>query len=98
MESILWFLIIGALFFFMMRRGCGAHMGGHGGHGGCGGGHGGHGDMDRGAGSGKVKDPVCGMQIDKDQAYAMIQREGRQVYFCSENCQDKLKEDPKRYL
>ena len=98
MESILWFLVMGVLFFFMMKFGCGAHMGGHGGHGGGAGGHEGHGGMEGPAGSGKVKDPVCGMEIDKDQAYAMIQREGRQIYFCSENCQNKFNKDPKRYL
>lgn len=95
MESVLWFLVIGALFFFMMRYGCGAHMGGHGG--GCGGGHEGHGGME-GPGSGKVKDPVCDMEIDKDQAFAVVQREGRQICFCSETCQDKFNKEPDNYL
>lgn len=31
MESIIWFLIIGGVFFLMMKHGCGAHMVGHGG-------------------------------------------------------------------
>lgn len=96
MESILWFLIIGALFFFMMRYGCGAPIGGHAGHeNGSGGGHEGPGAT---GGTRTVKDPVCGTEIDKDQAYAMVQREGRQIYFCSENCQNKFNQDPKRYL
>lgn len=45
MESILWFLIVGVVFFVMMRHGCGGHSGGRGGHGGggCHGGHGGQG-------------------------------------------------------
>lgn len=38
MEGLVWFLILGGLFYFMMRYGCGAHMvhghGGHAGHGG----------------------------------------------------------------
>ena len=42
MESIIWFLVIGGLFYFMMKHGCGAHMGGHGGHGGGHKGHAGH--------------------------------------------------------
>lgn len=95
MESIIWFLIIGALFFFMMRFGCGAHMGGMG----HGGGHEGH--MGHGEGpptSQKVKDPVCGMEIDKDQAFGMTQKEGKQIYFCSENCQNKFNAEPKKYL
>ena len=91
MESVLWFLIMGALFFFMMKFGCGAHMGGHGGHGE-------HEGMDGTAPSEKAKDPVCRMEINKDQAYAMIQRNGKQIYFCSADCQDKFNKDPKRYL
>lgn len=44
MEGLLWLLVFGALFYFMMRYGCGAHMvHGHGGHGaGSVGAHGGH--------------------------------------------------------
>ncbi len=101
MESVLWFLIIGIVFFLMMRFGCGAHMGGMG-HGGCGGGPGGHeGHMGHGeepSTSEKVKDPVCGMEIDKGQAYAMIRRGGKEIYFCSENCQNKFNSEPKKYL
>jgi YHS domain-containing protein len=94
MESIIWFLIIGALFYFMMRFGCGAHIGGHGG------GHEGHGRMEEEAptSSSRVKDSVCRMEIDKDRAVAMIRRDGRQIYFCSENCQNKFNEEPKKYL
>jgi hypothetical protein len=34
MEGLLWFLVLGGLFYFMMRFGCGAHMiHGHSGHG-----------------------------------------------------------------
>ncbi len=95
MESILWFLIMGILFFFMMRFGCGAHMGGMG----HGGGHEGHmGHEEEPPTSQKVKDPVCGMEIDKGQAYAMIRREGREIYLCSENCQNKFNSVPKKYL
>jgi hypothetical protein len=70
MESIIWFLVIG---------GCGAHVGGHGGHGGGREGHMGQ-EEESSAGSKTAKDPVCGMEIDKDQAYAMTRREGRQFY------------------
>jgi YHS domain-containing protein len=101
MENIIWFLVIGALFYFMMRHGCGAHIGGHGGHGG---GHGGshEGHMGRGEGptdlSPTSKDPVCGMEIEKGQAYAMASRDGRQFYFCSESCQNKFNGEPGKYL
>ncbi len=89
MESIIWFLVIGVLFYFMMKHGCGAHMGGHGGHGG-------HGEDSPTAQT--VKDPVCGMEIDKDQAFAMTRRGGKPIYFCSENCQKKFNEDFGKYL
>lgn len=97
MESIIWFLIIGALFYFMMKFGCGAHIGGHGGHGG---GHEGHtgGGEGPSAISQKVKDPVCRMEIDKDQAFGMTQKGGKQIYFCSENCQNKFNAEPEKYL
>ncbi len=95
MESILWFLIIGILFFFMMRFGCGAHMGGMG----HGGGHEGHmGREGEGPSSQKVKDPVCGMEINKDQAFGMTQKGGKQIYFCSENCQNKFNAEPNKYV
>ncbi len=100
MESILWFLIIGVLFFFMMRFGCGAHMGG-GGHGGCGGGREGHmggREPEEGTPPARVKDPVCRMEIDKDRAFGMTRRGERQVYFCSENCQNKFNAEPNNYL
>jgi len=67
MESIIWFLIIGALFYFMMKFGCGAHMGGHGGHGGGHEGHMGGGEGPPGS-SQKVKDPICGMEKRPDTA------------------------------
>ncbi|NIS68332.1 MAG: YHS domain-containing protein [Proteobacteria bacterium] len=85
MESIIWFLIIGGLFYVMMRYGCGAHMGGHTGHGGSHEGHEGHGREPHMV-SLRVKDPVCGMEINKDQAHAMVRRDEQQIYFCSEAC------------
>lgn len=106
MESIVWFLIAGALFFFMMKFGCGAHMGGHGGHGGHSG-HDGHEARHEGhenvAGEvpsslQKVKDPVCGMEIDKDQAYSMVRKGDSQIFFCSEKCSDKFNKEPEKYL
>jgi YHS domain-containing protein len=97
MESIIWFLVIGGLFYFMMRYGCGAHMGGHGGHGENHEGHAGHGERPPIV-SQKVKDPVCGMEIDRDQAHTMVRRGDRQVFFCSEACHTKFNEEPEKYL
>ncbi|MEK7785202.1 MAG: YHS domain-containing protein, partial [Chloroflexota bacterium] len=33
-----------------------------------------------------VKDPVCGMQIDSESAFAARTVKGQTFYFCSENC------------
>lgn len=63
MDGLLWFLVIGGLFYFMMRFGCGAHMvHGEGGHGG----HAGYGD------AGEQTDPVCGMTLAADQGYSKM--------------------------
>ena len=96
-ESIIWLLVIGGLFYFMMKHGCGAHMGGHGGHGE---GHKGHADhTDQGKqelsmSSRKAKDPVCGMDISEEQASAMVRKEGKQIFFCSEACLKKFLGEP----
>ncbi|WP_037375323.1 YHS domain-containing protein [Sedimenticola selenatireducens] len=89
MEGLLWFLILGGLFYFMMRFGCGAHMvHGHGGRGG----HAGHGN-----GEGEHSDPVCGMTVAADQGYGKM-HQGMLYRFCSRNCLDKFEADPGKYL
>lgn len=86
MEGLLWFLIFGGLFYFMMRYGCGAHMvHGHGGQGGHAG------------GEGESVDPVCGMTVAADQGYAKMYR-GTEYRFCSRNCLDKFEAEPEKYL
>lgn len=97
MEGLLWFLILGGLFYFMMRFGCGAHgvhgqgVHGHGGHEGQGG-HAGH-----SGGEGKHTDPVCGMTVATDQGYGKL-HQGTLYRFCSRNCLDKFEADPGKYL
>lgn len=89
MEGLLWFLILGGLFYFMMRYGCGAHMvHGHGEHGG----HAGHGGADD-----EHTDPVCGMTVAADQGYGKM-HQGTLYRFCSRNCLDKFEADPGKYL
>lgn len=88
MEGLVWFLICGALFYLLMRFGCGAHrVHGHGGHGG----HAGHGDR------GNPTDPVCGMTVAPDQGYGKMHR-GTLYRFCSRNCLDQFEADPDKYL
>lgn len=89
--SLLWFLIIGVLFYFMMRMGgCGGHghhrHSQHGGHS-----HGGE-DM------GKTKDPVCGMEVKVTDATLRRQYMGQTFYFCSPQCMEKFDKDPKAYV
>lgn len=87
MEGLLGLLAFGVLFYLMMRFGCGAHMV----HGRHGGGHEGHGGPGGGA-----KDPVCGMQVGADAAYAKMHA-GTRYWFCSKDCLDKFEAEPEKY-
>lgn len=46
----------------------------------------------------KVKDPVCGMEIDRSLAEARVDHEGKTYYFCSEECKKIFKDDPNECL
>jgi P-type Cu+ transporter len=45
----------------------------------------------------QVKDPVCGMQIEQDDAVATVEHEGKKYYFCSDDCREAFQEDPEDY-
>lgn len=45
-----------------------------------------------------VKDPVCGMTIDKDKAAATAQHKGKTYYFCSPACKAKFEKEPHKYV
>ena len=45
----------------------------------------------------QVKDPVCGMVIDSDDAVGSTKFEGHQIYFCSEQCRLDFEADPAHY-
>ena len=45
----------------------------------------------------KVKDPVCGMEIEAENAFAEREHEGRTFYFCSQECVNKFDADPHKY-
>jgi len=45
----------------------------------------------------KVKDPVCGMEIDPKQAAASEKYHGKTYYFCSSDCHDNFKAEPEKY-
>ena len=88
MDGLLTFLIFAALFYFMMRFGCGAHMV----HGrGADGGHGAeHPDAD------KHIDPVCGEEVPTKEGYGKM-HSGRLYRFCSRRCLDAFDAEPQRY-
>ncbi len=45
----------------------------------------------------RVKDPVCGMEIEAEQAAKKTEHNGKTVYFCSDACHEKFMEDPEKY-
>ena len=45
-----------------------------------------------------VKDPVCNMQVRKQDNEYSSQYQGRTFYFCSEHCKKSFEDNPDRYL
>ncbi len=43
-----------------------------------------------------VKDPVCGMKIDKRTAKFKTEYKGETYYFCSLSCKKKFDENPEK--
>ena len=43
-------------------------------------------------------DPVCGMDIEAQDAAGTVEHDGRLYYLCSNSCVEKFKSDPERYL
>jgi Cu+-exporting ATPase len=46
----------------------------------------------------RVKDPVCGMMVDKSSAAKTSTWEGNKYYFCSKECHDKFEQAPGTYI
>jgi YHS domain-containing protein len=46
----------------------------------------------------KVKDPVCGMNIDPAKARGKSEYQGKTYHFCSDSCKKKFDADPKKYV
>ena len=44
-----------------------------------------------------VLDPVCGMQIDPNNAAAQSTYQGKTYYFSSEKCKNSFDKDPEKY-
>ena len=45
-----------------------------------------------------AKDPVCGMQVEKEHAPATARVDGEKYWFCSDHCEQRLTADPQRFL
>ncbi len=43
-------------------------------------------------------DPVCGMQVDTENAQHTAEHEGTTYHFCSRGCMLDFQDDPDRYL
>lgn len=88
MEQIIYLLVWGALFYFMMRFCCGGGMmGGGKGHE--------HGGKAESKGLGPF-DPVCGMDVS-DRTPITVQFEGKTYYFCSTVCKNVFEKEPYKY-
>ena len=44
-----------------------------------------------------MKDPVCGMEVDEQQARDSSQHQGRKYAFCSGECKQEFERNPDRY-
>ena len=45
----------------------------------------------------KVKDPVCGMEVEPENAFARRENQRGVFFFCSQNCVNKFDAEPHRY-
>ncbi len=46
----------------------------------------------------KVRDPVCGMQFEEEEAAAKTEHRGKTYSFCSDHCKAAFDKDPERYV
>ncbi len=46
----------------------------------------------------QVKDPVCGMTLDRAKAAGSVQFQGKTYYFCAPTCQAKFEKAPQQYV
>lgn len=45
-----------------------------------------------------AKDPVCGMEVNPQSAFAAREHMGQTFYFCSQNCVDQFDVDPHKFV
>lgn len=46
----------------------------------------------------RATDPVCGMQVDPENAAGRVEHEGKTYYFCSEGCRKAFEANPQKHL
>ena len=45
-----------------------------------------------------TKDPVCGMDVERDDAAGQSDFQGKTYYFCSNECKQKFDKNPQTYV
>lgn len=45
-----------------------------------------------------VTDPVCGMDLDTTSAVASVRYHGQEYFFCTEDCLEQFKADPRLFV
>jgi len=45
-----------------------------------------------------AKDPICGMDVEEEEAAATFEYKGNTYYFCAVGCKEKFAQDPERFL
>ena len=45
-----------------------------------------------------VKDPVCGMEVDPQNAAGKSEYQGQTYYFCSKGCKAQFDKDPEKFV
>jgi YHS domain-containing protein len=45
-----------------------------------------------------VKDPVCGMDVEKATAAGRTEHKGQTYYFCGSTCKEKFDLNPEQYV
>ena len=46
----------------------------------------------------KVKDPVCGMEVDPSKAAGVATHKGKTCFFCATACKTAFESEPEKYL
>ena len=59
--------------------------------------HGGYGTAQREASAAEQRDPVCGMTVSPAASAGKVEYDGREYFFCSDQCRQKFEQNPQPY-